>query len=164
MANQFPTVVPAGFAGNIFDFNKAKMDRSGAVRLYKGSVSVPSGTASGSKIGLVPVRAGAYLVNSASCINSDALDTTNTITFSAGVTYQAGSSQTEAPATYVASGATTLRTNALGTTVFNTVEAGLTYKVLDDGWITLTTAAAATNATGNVNFNLAIAYDQGALS
>jgi hypothetical protein len=164
MANQYPTVVPAGFAGNIFDFNKAKIDRSGAVRLYKGSVSVPSGTASGSKIGLVPVRKGAYLVNSASMIFPDILDTSNTITFSAGVTYNPNSAQTEAPATYIAAGATTLRTTGNGLSVFNTVEAGLNYLVLDDGWITLTTAAAATNQLGNVNFNLAIAYDQGALA
>lgn len=163
MANQFPNVLPAGFAGNIFDFNKAKIDRSGAVRLYKGSVAVPSGTVAGSKIGLVPVRVGGYLVNCASYIWPDALDTSNTITYSAGVTYQTGSAQTEAPATYIAGGAVHLRTTGNGFAILNAVEAGATYKFLDDGWVTLTTAAASTNQLGNVNFNIAIAYDQNAL-
>lgn len=162
MANQFPNIVPSGFAGTIFDFNKAKIDRSGAVRHYKGQVSVPSGTAAGTKIGIVPVRAGGYLVNAASMLFSDDLDTGNAVTASVGITYQTGSAQTEAPATYVAAGNTFL--NAGASVILNTVEAGLTYKFLDDGWLTITTAAASTTTTGNVNYNLAIAYDQNALS
>lgn len=159
MANQFPNIVPVGFAGNIFDFNKAKVDRSGAVRLYKGSVSVPTGTTVGNKVGLVPVVQGGYIVNAASMIWFDALGAS--VTTSAGVTYQTGSAQTEAPATYVAAGNTVAA--AGGAVPLNSVLAGLTYKFLDNGWITVTLAGATTGSTGNITFNIAIAYDQNAL-
>lgn len=159
MANQFPNILPPGFAGNVFDFNKAKIDRSGAVRHYKGVVSVPSGTTVGNKVGLVPVRQGGQIVNSASQIWFDALGTS--VTTSVGVTYGPSSTQTEAPATYVAAGNTTAA--AGGSVVLNSVLAGLLYKFLDDGWVTVTLAGATTGSTGNITFNVAIAYDQNAL-
>jgi hypothetical protein len=162
MANQFPNVLPAGFNGTALDFNRAKIDRSGALRLYKGSVSVPSGTASGAKIGIIPVRKGAYVQVRGSCLWADALDSSTTITSSVGVTYQPGSASAEAPATFVGTGNTTLR--AGGEIALDQVEAGLTYQVLDDGWVTVTLAAAATNTLGNINYNIGVSYDAGALS
>jgi hypothetical protein len=162
MANQYPNVVPSGFNGTALDFNRAKIDRSGALRLYKGQVAVPSGTASGQKIGIIPVRKGAYVQVRGSCLWADALDTTTTITASVGVTYNPNSTSAEAPATFVAAGNTTLR--AGGEIALDQVEGGLYYQVLDDGWVTVTLAAAPTNQAGNINYNIGVAYDAGALS
>ena len=159
MANQYPTLYPAGFNGTYTDFNKAKMDRSGALRLYKGSVAVPSGTVVGTKIGLTPVRKGAYVAVQASSVYSDALGAS--VTASIGVTYNPTSTSAEAPATYV-SGSTVVA--AGGAIPLNAVEAGFTYSIADDGWVSVTTAGATTGSTGNLNFNLAIAYDLGALT
>ena len=66
MANAYPTIYPSGFNGTYTDFNKAKIDRSGAVRVYTGSVTVPNGTVLGTLIGIVPVRKGAYVLTNAS--------------------------------------------------------------------------------------------------
>lgn len=160
MANQFPNLYPAGFNGTYSDFNKAKMDRSGALRIYTGTVAVPSGTTVGNKIGLVPIRKGAKVLVNGSSVWFDALGTS--VTTSIGVTYQTGSASTEAPATFVAAGNTTAA--AGGNVLLNGVEAGLTYVTLDDGWVSITLAGATTGGSSpNVNFNIAIAYDQGAL-
>lgn len=161
MANQYPTVYPAGFNGTITDFNHAKIDREGALRIYSGQVAVPSGTAAGSKIGIIPVRKGAKVAVNASSLWFDALDSTTTITFSAGITYNPSSTQAEVPAQFIAAGATTAR--AGGNAVLNQVESGQYFVVQDDGWLSVTTAAAATNTAGNINYNVAIAYDYGAL-
>lgn len=160
MANQFPNILPPGFSGNVFDFNKAKIDRSGALRIYTGTVAVASGTVVGQKIGLVPVRKGAKVLVNGSSVWFDALGAS--VTTSIGITYQSGSSQTEAPATFVAAGNTTAA--AGGNVLLNGVEAGLTYVALDDGWISITLAGATTGGSSpNVNFNIAVAYDFGAL-
>ena len=160
MANQFPNIVPAGFAGNVFDFNKAKIDRSGALRIYTGQVAVPTGTVAGSKIGIIPVLKGAKVLVNGSSLWFDALGTS--VTASVGITYNPSSTQTEASAQYVAAGNTTPA--AGGNVLLNGVESGLYYVVLDSGWLTVTLAGATTTGSNvNVNYNVAIAYDFGAL-
>lgn len=159
MANQYPNIVPPGFNGTYTDFNKAKIDRSGALRLYSGQVPVPAATPIGSKIGIVPVRKGARVCVDGAMLWSDALGTS--VTGTVGVTYNPNSTQTEVPAQYVAS----VTTFAAGGAVnMNQVEGGLYYTILDDGWITVTTAGAATTGSAvNINYNIAISYDAGAL-
>ncbi len=160
MANQYPTVFPAGFLGNIFDFNHVKTDRSGALRIYSGQVAVPTGTVVGTKIGIIPVLKGAKVLTNGSSLWFDALGTS--VTASVGITYNPSSSQTEAPAQYVAAGNTTPA--AGGNVLLNGVESGQYYVVLDSGWLTVTTAGATTTGSSvNINYNVAIAYDFGAL-
>ena len=101
MANAFPSIVPAPYQKISQDFNQAPMDRSGAVRMKQGVVSIPSGTASGTQIGLIPVRKGARIEVNGSSVWFDALDSTNTMTASIGITYNPSSTQTNAPAQYV---------------------------------------------------------------
>ena len=158
MANQYPDIVPVGFNGTITDFNKAKIDRSGALRLASGFVAVPSGTAIGAKIGLVPVRKGARVACAASSIWPLALGTS--VTGTIGVTYNPGSSQTEVPAQY---GPSSTVYAAGGNISLNGVNGGAIFVVQDDGWITVTIAGAATTTTNNINYNISIAYDAGAL-
>lgn len=156
MANAFPTIVPAPYQKTIQDFRQAPVDRSGAVRMHQGVVSIPSGTASGAQIGLFPVVKGCRVVVNASSVWFDALDSTTTATASIGITYGPASTQTNAPAQYV-SASTSIR--AGGNVTLNAVKGGLTYEVLDDGWLMVTTAAAATDTLGNIQWNIAINYD-----
>lgn len=160
MANAYPTLFPSGFNGTYTDFLKAKIDRSGALRLSKGSVSVPVGTVVATKIGIIPVRKGAYVQVRGSCLWSDALGAG--VTCSVGITYNPNSTQTEVPAEYVPAGTTTPA--AGGEIALDQVEAGLTYQVLDDGWLSVTTAGATTGTLGNINFNIGVSYDAGALT
>ena len=160
MANSYPTVYPAGFNGTYTDFNKAKIDRSGAVRLYSGQVAIPTGTTSGTKIGIVPVRKGAKVLVRGSSLWSDALGTS--VTCSVGITYNPSSTQTEAPAQYVSAGTTTPA--AGGEIALDQVEGGTYYVVLDDGWLSVTTGGATTTGSSvYINYNVAIAYDYSAL-
>jgi hypothetical protein len=156
MANAFPTIVPAPYQKTIQDFRQAPVDRSGAVRMNTGSVSIPVATAIGAQIGLIPVTKGCRVEVNGSSVWFDALDSTATATASIGITYGPTSTQTNAPAQYV-SGSTSIR--AGGNVVLNAVKGGLTYEVLDDGWIMVTTAAAVTDTLGNVQWNIAISYD-----
>ena len=159
MANAYPTIYPSGFNGTYTDFNKAKIDRSGAVRVYTGSVTVPNGTVLGTLIGIVPVRKGAKVLTNASSLWFDALGTS--VTTEVGVTYNTSSTQTSYPAQFVATGNTTAA--AGGNVLLNGVEGGQTFVALDDGWLSVTTQATATTTVGNINFNVAIAYDYSAL-
>lgn len=159
MANQYPNVVPPGFAGNVFDFNKAKVDRSGALRIYTGVMSITTGLVAGSKIGIVPVLPGAKLLCNGSSLWFDALGTG--VQISVGITYNPNSTQTEVPATYVPAATTTAA--AGGNVALNQVNTGQNYITLDTGWLSVTTANASTSSTGNIRYNVAIAYDQGAL-
>ena len=159
MANSYPTLYPAGFNGTYTDFNKAKIDRSGALRIYTGSVAVTTGTTTGTKIGIIPVRKGAKVLVNGSSLWFDALGTS--VTASVGITYNPNSTQTEVPAQYVSASTAPA---AGGNVLLNGVEGGLTYVVLDDGWLMVTTAGATTTGSSvNINFNVAVAYDYGAL-
>lgn len=156
MANAFPSIVPAPYQKTSQDFRQAPIDRSGAVRLHTGTVSIPSGTASGAQIGLIPVTKGCRVEVNGSSVWFDSLDSTNTATASIGITYNPTSTQTNVPAEFV-SASTSIQ--AGGNVLLNAVKGGLTYEVLDDGWIMVTTAAAATNTLGNIQWSIAINYD-----
>lgn len=153
----FPTLVPNGFTATAVDFNKAKIDRSGALRLYQGSIAVPVATAAGSIIGLIPLRKGARVLVHGAAVWLEKLDTTATLTASIGVIYNDTVNNTSVPGQYVAS--STAPQNG-GNVLLNAVEGGNTYVATGDGWLAVTMAGAATNVSANISWSVGIAYDQ----
>lgn len=155
-----PTIVPVNFNGTAQDFTKVKSERSGSLRNSVFTVTVPSGTASGTVIGLVPVKVGARINLKGSEVVGAGLDSSNTLTVSLGVVYNDTVNNTSVPAQYV-SAATTLQGSGSGTalTLINTY-AAKSYVVTGDGWLAITTAAAATNTAGAIWGEFDITYDK----
>ena len=149
-----PNVVPTGFAGNSTDFLKAKRDTFGALRNVRGSVTVPSGTATNSFVGLVPFQKGAsFSISNASvhCGNFGA-GTTNV---NLGIIYDDDAIFTDDPDAFV-SASTAARSGG-----FLTIDetAGLTFEAEGDGWLAVQVLAAAADATADITFNVGVTYD-----
>lgn len=148
-----PTIFPAGFAGTTADFTKTAVDRSGAVRMKQGTVSVPNGTAANTIIGLVPFNKGArFQINDKSiyCGNFGA----GTTTVNIGVAYNSASFTDDLDA--FASAATAPQSGG-----FVTVDefAGLTFVAEGDGWLIAQVLTAAADATESITFNVGVGYD-----
>ena len=149
-----PTIVPTQYAGTTLDFLKVKEDRSGAARTYAGSVSVPSGTAFTTIVGLVPFNKGARFSinsNSIACGNFGAASTTVDIgyVYSDNVTYTNDVDAWASAATAPQSGG------------FVTVDevAGISFVAAADGWIVATINTADADATAAITFNFTGSYD-----
>lgn len=164
MANIFPKIVPTGYAGDITDFLRTKVDRQGVPRLITGQVSVTSGTTIGTIIGLAPFNKGAKLVTGGSQVFTPQLDTGTGLTFSLGYLYSdsssAGANAASNTSAY-ASGSTVAQLSTGGLIPINQ-STGMTVDLQGDGWIVLQTGTASTatnQAAANVAFNLSVAYD-----
>lgn len=149
-----PNIVPTQYQAAATDFLTVKTDRSGAARVYAGTVSVPSGTVATSIVGLVPFRKGARFAigdKSVYCGNFGAATTTvdlgyiynDNVTFTNDV--DAWASAATAP-------------QAGG---FVTVDeiVGHTFVAAADGWIAATINTANADATADISFNFVGAYD-----
>jgi hypothetical protein len=152
-----PTIYPANFSGTTTDFTKAKVERSGAMRASVFTVTVPTTTASATVIGLVPVQKGARLVLPACRITADSLGS-NSETTKVGIVYDDTTNNTSSPAVYVATGDTTVQ--AGGTYTLLTTDAADSYVCTGNGWVAITTEAAATTAQGTIHGVITITYDQ----
>lgn len=148
----FPTVYPTQYAGTAKDFLKVKADRSGAARNVAGVVTVSSGTATDTYVGLVPFNKGARFVIGDKSVYVGDIGATNT-TCDLGYLYETSTSL-DADAWVSAS-------TAIGAGGFLTVDEkqGLTFVAADNGWVTLRINTAATNAAGDVEFSFVEAYD-----
>lgn len=150
-----PTVVPANFDGTDADFAKTKgVDRSGAARIQAGTVTVPSGTAVNAYVGLIPFNKGArFNIHDKSVyFNNIGAGTT---TANLGVIYDDDSTYTNDPDAF-ASANTAIQGGG-----FLTVDekAGLTFEAEADGWLAVQILTAATDAEGDIEFNIVQAYD-----
>lgn len=153
MSTTLPDIFPAGFAGDISDFLKTKVDRSGALRVYDGTVSVPGTTAQNKLVGLFPFNKG-FKVHGMRFYSAD-LDTSTNVTVDIGYQYYdsaTGTSHTDslvsASTAPQASGFVTFT----GTDVLNWTAAG-------DGWLVAKITGGATITTGSFTWNLAGAYE-----
>lgn len=171
MASVFPKIVPTGYAGDITDFLRTKVDREGTPRLISGSVSVASATTIGTFIGLAPFNKGAKLMVGASQIYSPILDSGTGLTYSVGFLYNdsssAGANVASNSSAYSSSdshgqtgGYISLTNSTLGST--GAALPGLTGTLAGDGWFVIQTGVASTNtnqAAASISFQLAVAYD-----
>jgi hypothetical protein len=149
-----PSVLPTQYAGNSLDFLKVKCDRSGAARIVAGSVTVPSGTADGAYVGLVPFVKGARFNigdKDVYCGNFGAATTTVNL----GYVYDDNVTYTNDPDAWASLSA------APQSGGFITVDenSGVTFVAAANGWITVQLAAAAADAEAAIIFNFAEAYD-----
>lgn len=151
-----PSIVPTKYSGTSTDFLKAKCDREGALRTEAFSISIPSGTASGTVIGLVPFRKGARFICHASGVNITDVDTSTNVTASIGYVYDDNVTYTNAPAAFV-SASTTPQTG--GTIALNGLATSYTFVAAADGWIALTTGGGSTTTTGTIVGQITLAYD-----
>lgn len=156
MTLTLPTLAPTPYALTNKDFNLCKADRSGALRGQKFTLSVPSGTASGTLIGLVPFQKGFTISLSASNLCMVQLDNSSTVTLSWGYTYYDSTLGTSQQANF-ASAVTTAQ--AGGEVSKATTEAARIWTAAAPGWITVLTAAAATNVTGDIYGEIVGSYD-----
>lgn len=161
MTLTLPTLYPTGYAGDKTDFQKCKMDRSGAIRAQRFKVSIPSGTASSVLVGLIPFNKGMELHIAPSFVAANsALDTGTTITIDVGYTYYDSTLGTSSAAAF-ASAVTTWQSSALtALTLLNGPESVGQFRSAADGWVTLTIHTGPTTTTGDVFGCFFIGYDQ----
>lgn len=151
-----PNIVATGYLANSTDFNRSKVDRSGALRTESFSITIPSGTASGAIIGLVPFRKGAKFVCHASGLNITDVDTGTTVTASVGYVYDDNVTYTNAPAAFL-SASTVPQTG--GTLPLNGLATCYNFVAAADGWIALTVGGSATTAAGTLVGQITLTYD-----
>jgi hypothetical protein len=149
-----PSIVPTQYQKTATDFLNLKTDRSGAARTYAGSVSVPSGTAFTSIVGLVPFAKGArFSINSNSivCGNFGA----GTTTVDVGYVYDDNVTYTNDVDAW-ASAATAPQSGG-----FVTVDevAGVSFVAAANGWIAVTINTANADATADITWNFTGSYD-----
>ena len=151
-----PTIVPTKYAADDGDYNIAKVDRSGALRVEQNSVTIPAATASGVVVGIVPFRKGAKFVFGASKLYVADLDTGTDVTMDIGFVYSDAVTYTSDPNAF-ASALTTAQTGGL--IVFDE-HAGLTFIAEADGWIAVTLGGGQPTTTeGVIKGQVVLAYD-----
>lgn len=149
-----PTIIPTKFGSSATAANRlAKVDKSGANRTQSVSVSVPSGTASGTVIGLVPFRAGASLVRGGTSVHFANIGD-GSFTADIGYVYNSASF-TDDPDAFAAAD-TAGRTGGYATLG---ATAGLTWVAEADGWIAVTTGGSSTDATAAITAQVELTYD-----
>lgn len=150
-----PSILPVEYAGTSTDFLKVKSDRSGAARIYSGSVTVPSGTAATTIIGLVPFNKGArFHLDSTSIYVPDIGAGTTTI--SIGYVYDDNTNNTNNQTAW-ASAATGIQSG--GYVALTASANGLNFIATANGWVVATINTASTDASGAISFQFLGAYD-----
>lgn len=150
-----PTIYPTQYAGTTTDFLKVKSDRSGSARLYADSVTVASGTAATTIIGLVPFNKGArFHFDNSSVYVPDIGAGSTTISlgyvYSDNVTYTNNQTAWASAATAIQSG---------GFVTLTAGASGLNFVAAADGWVVATINTAATDAEGAISFQIMGSYD-----
>lgn len=149
-----PSVLPAGFVGNSSDFAKCKVDRSGALRLQAFSTPVPSLSAIGVIIGLIPFQAGARVQIDDKSVYTDNIGGATT-TLNLGYVYDDNVSFTNDLDAW-----SSLNTAAqAGGFVTVDEKEGLTFVAQGNGWIVAQIAGLATDTLGNIFGQVCVAYD-----
>jgi hypothetical protein len=151
-----PTVVPTGYANDATDFLKVKRDPSGAVRIVDCSVTVPTATAVGAFVGLVPFNAGAKFIVSDKSFHITDIDAEDDSTVNVGIIY----ADTDEGADDVDAFVAASTAGQGGGFISLTNVAGLTYVTTGKGWLALENEANITEAEGTVTFNVGVAYDK----
>lgn len=149
-----PSIVPTGYAGTDDDYARARVDKSGAMRIEADSVSVPSGTATSTVIGLRPFNKGARFhvaPSSFYCENWGA----GTTTVNFGIVYDDNVTYTNDVDAF-ASLSTAPQSGG-----FVTIDeiTGMTLRTEANGWVVAEVQGAAADATANIVFNFGVAYD-----
>lgn len=150
-----PTIVPAGFNGDATDFLKVKKDSFGALRLVNGTVTVPTATAAGVFVGLVPFTKGArFLVHDKSFHITD-IDSGTDSLVNVGIIYDDNTTYTNDVDAF----ASASTAGQAGGFISIDEVAGMTFEAEANGWLVLENDVNATEAEGTVTFSVGVAYD-----
>lgn len=148
-----PTILDPQYDGTVNDFLKVKADKSGAARLYTGSVSVPSGTAADLYVGLIPFNKGFRCTINDKSVYAGNFGAGST-TLNLGYIYDSASLTDDVDAW--ASLSTAAQSG--GWITVDEIE-GMTFVAEGDGWIAVQLKAAAADATAPVSFQIVGSYD-----
>ena len=157
-----PALFPASFGAtassatgvNLTPFQRTPVLRDGGLFEIESATIVPTGTTTGTIIGLVPFRAGARVNYGASRVYTPDLDTASSNTFQIGYIYDDNTNNTNNQTAFVTS--TTLP-QAGGFITFNEVT-GFQWIATGDGWIVATQAGGSTTTSGTVLSEIALQY------
>lgn len=151
-----PTYAPSKYALTDADFNRAKVDRSGALRCEYFSTSVTAATTSDTYIGLVPFQKGARFIQDASKIHVTDMDTDADLTLDVGYVYDDNTTYTNDPDAF----ATQLTTGQAGGLLSLDEHAGLSWVAEAPGWLVVTVGVGGTSYTTIVvKGQIVLAYD-----
>jgi hypothetical protein len=150
-----PTIVDASYEATVRDFLKVKSDRSGSARIYNGVVSVPTGSAATTIVGLIPFNRGARFHLDGNSVHVADIGA-GTTTISLGFIYNDNVTFTNNQTAW-ASASTAIQ--AGGFVALTAGVAGLQFVAAADGWVVATINTAATDATGDITFQIVGTYD-----
>lgn len=146
--------VPTGYQNDSFDYNKAPVDRSGAVRNVSGTTVMPTATAEGAFVGLVPFQKGAtFLVHDKSFHITDIDGGTDSLV-NVGIIY----ADTDEGTDDVDAFALASTAGQAGGFIALTNVAGLTYTTTGNGWVALENDTNISESEGTITFNIGVSY------
>lgn len=152
MTLTLPSIVNSTYAGTAADFRTVKVDRSGALRREYFSVSIPTGTVTGTYVGLVPFNKNARL-----SIGSPYIENVGdgSFTFDLGILYYDSTLGTTDDDAF----ASAMTTGQSGGLIVLDEHAWIDVLTAADGWIVLKTGGSTTDNTGVIKGHASISYD-----
>lgn len=155
MTLTLPTIAPTYYGLTNQAFSLAPEIRNGSPDVTIISIIVPSATATGTLIGVVPFRAGARVSYKGNELYIPDWDTSTNVTFTAGYTYYDSTQGTSNASAFIS---TSTVGQTAGFASFNT-QAGYQFIAAADGWVTITTAGGTTTTSGTIQSEVQISYD-----
>jgi len=150
-----PSIYPTQYDATSRDFRKVKKDRSGALRLYTGAVTIPSGTVATTIVGLIPFNKGAkFDIGSTDIYIADIGAATTTV--SIGWVYDDNVTYTNNQIGF-ASASTAIQ--AGGFISMTASASGLSFVADGNGWLVATINTASTDTSGAITFSIRGVYD-----
>lgn len=151
-----PSIVPVGYSGTTNDFLHTKVERDGTERASFGVVTIPSGTATTTIIGLMPFNVGCRLQDLYVFLGAFG----TSVTMNIGYVYNDNVNNTDKSNAFI-SGSTTATAGGLIPNAL-TIDAA-TWMSTSDGWIVAVIAGATTVSTANISYQISTCYDVGGL-
>lgn len=151
-----PTLVPTKYSGDAKPWLRAKVDKNGCVRLDQFSVSVASGTASDTVVGLIPFQKGARFLYSSTIYVPD-MDSNTDLTLDFGYVYNDNVTYTNDPNAF----ANQVTTGQAGGFITFGANEGVNWEAAAEGWIVMVVGVGGTAsaAAAEVKGQIEVAYD-----
>lgn len=150
-----PTVVPSQFQNDATDFLKVKRDTFGALRQVSGTVTVPTATAVGAFVGLVPFQAGARFVIGSTSTHITDIDSGTDSEVNLGIIYDDDTTHTNDVDAFASASIA----GQAGGFIAVDETTGMTLETTGNGWLALENETNITESEGTVTFTVGVVYD-----
>jgi len=150
-----PTIVPTRFQNNDTDFLKVKRDTFGAVRQVSDTVTVPTATAVGAFVGLVPFQAGARFIIGSTSVHITDIDAGTDSLVNVGIIYDDDTTHTNDVDAFSSNSTA----GQAGGFIAVDETTGMTLETTGNGWLALENQANITESEGTVTFTVGVVYD-----